>query len=323
MSHKRSQQWQLSHAIQGFLQYKTIENLSPLTIIKYERHLCRFLAFTGDLPCMGLEPEHFAEFIVWLKTEYRFTTLSGKQIQPSNKTVYTYYTTLSVFANWLEEQGHGEKLLKGVPKPRYVDHSPEAFTQHDIESLLSACRYTRKIKRAHHQPYKARRSTYRRDTAIIYTLLDTGLRASEFCALYVSDLDMNTGEIVVRKGKGGKKRSVFVGKRTRKAIWHYLAQREYDDNDPLFAAIGNRRMSKDTLYVLMKRLAKRAGVKDCHPHRFRHTFAIFYLRSGGDLLTLQALLGHSSLEMVKRYAKIAKVDLETAHRRASPVDNLF
>ena len=123
--------------------------------------------------------------------------------------------------------------------------------------------------------------------------------------------------------KGGKGRTVFLGKAARHALWRYLADREdgEDANAPLFVGKFNRPLNKDALRHLMAELGAKAQVKKCHPHRFRHTFSITYLRSGGDVFTLQALLGHSSLDMVQHYARIAEVDVEQAHRRASPADN--
>jgi len=72
---------------------------------------------------------------------------------------------------------------------------------------------------------------------------------------------------------------------------------------------------------LIKSLASRSEVKKAYSHKFRHTFASTYLRSGGDVFTLQSLLGHGSLDMVRHYARIAQVGVEQAHRKASPVDN--
>jgi len=74
------------------------------------------------------------------------------------------------------------------------------------------------------------------------------------------------------------------------------------------------------LRELVANIGKKAGVSNAHPHRFRHTFAVQYLRNGGDIFTLQMLLGHSLLAMVRHYAALAAIDAEQAHRRASPAD---
>jgi integrase/recombinase XerD len=93
-----------------------------------------------------------------------------------------------------------------------------------------------------------------------------------------------------------------------------------DADAPLFIGRNDRRMNPTSLRLLLTRMGKRAGVPDCHPHRMRHTFALEFLRGGGDVFSLQKLLGHSTLDMVRNYVAIAQVDVQNAHRRASPVD---
>jgi len=80
-------------------------------------------------------------------------------------------------------------------------------------------------------------------------------------------------------------------------------------------------MDRHRLLKQLTSIGQRAGVHDCHPPRFRHTFAINYLRNGGDIYTLQMALGHASLVMYKQYLELAQSDLKSAHRIASPVKN--
>lgn len=79
-------------------------------------------------------------------------------------------------------------------------------------------------------------------------------------------------------------------------------------------------MNASAIRLLLKDLGDKGGMKNCHPHRLRNTFAVEYLRNDGDLFTLQMILGHNSMDKVMHYLQLAKADTKNAHRRASPVD---
>ncbi len=215
-----------------------------------------------------------------------------------------------------------------VPVPRFQKVDVEPFTQEEIECMLKACTYSRDAETFMHRKFAMRRPTANRDQAIILTLLDSGIRASEFSSLRVGDFEVKKGKLEIRHGveggaTGGKGRIVYLGKTARHALWRYLAEREdgEDPNAPLFTVRRSRAFNPGTLRHSIKNIAARAGVKSAYPHKFRHTFAITYLRSGGDVFTLQSLLGHGGLDVVRHYTRIAQMAVEQAHRKASPVDN--
>ena len=118
----------------------------------------------------------------------------------------------------------------------------------------------------------------------------------------------------MKQVKKSRERYIPLGKRTRNALWLYLSG-EYPE--PAHRLFG---LTPASVRQLLYRIGSAAQVTDCHPHRFRHTFAIEYLRNGGDVFTLQRILGHSTLEMVNYYLKLVQTDLEEAHKRASPAD---
>jgi integrase/recombinase XerD len=199
------------------------------------------------------------------------------------------------------------------------------LTREDVEALINVCENSRTWKSRANTV--SARPTAGRDQTIIRTLLDTGVRAGELCGMTYGGLNLSNNSIRIRgkgPGRDPKERQVYFGKRTGQALWKHLTPRldTIKEADRVFTAVLSdpRPLTPTHLARLIRNLGRRAGVKKVRPHKFRHTFAINYLRNGGDLLTLQALLGHSSLDMVKRYARVAQTDLKEAHRKASPVD---
>ncbi|MBM3131139.1 MAG: hypothetical protein FJ009_21255 [Chloroflexi bacterium] len=318
----------LSKAILGFLQFKTAENLSPNTIVTYEHDLKVWLNHVGDRRIDLITTPQLREHLAWLRTDYKPNRFSGSPHPLSPKSIRNAWATLSSFFTWGCTEFAFDNPMKAVPAPHYEEPPVEPFSKEEVEILLKACEFCKEAQTETRRKFSMRRATGRRDRAIILTLLDTGLRASELCALSIGDIDQKTGRVQVKHGlrggaKGGKGRIVYLGKAARAALWRYLAEREDADNPTaaLFLTKNARPINKTSLRELITSLGEKTNVKKCYPHKFRHTFAITYLRSGGDVFTLQALLGHSSLEMVQHYARVAEIDIEQAHRRASPADN--
>ncbi len=207
--------------------------------------------------------------------------------------------------------------------PKWNNQEIVPFTEEEVRRLLKACDHSKSIISTSRKPYQFSRSTALRDRCLLLVLLDTGVRAGELCRLRRQDINLENGEVSVKPYHVGKTRprTVYLGKETRKLLWKYLVTREdLRPDDPLFVTIEGNPLCPRQMEKVITNLAERGDVQDAHPHKFRHTFAIQYLRNGGDVFTLQRLLGHATLEMTRRYVAIAQCDTADAHRRASPVD---
>jgi integrase/recombinase XerD len=328
MNHRSSGSLALRKAIIGFLNHKTAEGLTERSVDSYKRDLEQWAAYAGDVDVAQITKQNIETYLFYLRTEYVPHRFGGDTRALSPKTLRNIYVTLASFFTWASREFRVENPMKEIPAPRFQNAPIEPFTQDDVQRMLKACVFSREADPVNRRRFVMRRPTANRDQAIILTLVDTGLRALELCSLKIEDFDPKRGKLEIKHGveggaKGGKGRSVFLGKTARASVWRYLAGRE-DENEqdaPLFAVSRSRPFNPASLRHLIKRIAERASVKDAYPHKFRHTFAITYLRAGGDVFTLQMLLGHGSLDMVRHYAQIAQVDVEQAHRKASPADH--
>jgi integrase/recombinase XerD len=147
-------------------------------------------------------------------------------------------------------------------------------------------------------------------------LLDTGARISEALSLHVSDVDMDNLLVTVN-GKGRKQRVIPFSFALRKAIFRFVA--DFNQTDLLFTTTAGVPVRRMTALRSIKLLCRKLGFNPPARtvHAFRHTFSINYLRRGGSVFHLQKVLGHSTLEMTRRYANLVTADLQAVHERVS------
>lgn len=230
-------------------------------------------------------------------------------------TVMTYFRDLRTFCVFCQMEGLLDtNPLHNVKAPKVPNDQVQPFTAEQVRALLAATAET---------PFPER------NRAIIMVLVDTGLRVSELCGLQVKDADHVHGEVSVL-GKGGKRRTVYLGTSARRALKRYLLRwrPDADPDEPLITSGGGQLsgsgMTRFGILQVIRECGQNAGLQDvrCSPHSLRHTFAVSFLRAGGNLFELQRLMGHSSLTVLRRYVLLADGDLRKAHQAASPADRM-
>lgn len=288
----------LTEAVTMFVQAKRAERVSKRTLQNYRWLLSRFtdwLAQTERITAAeDLTVHHVRAYIA---------TLDGQ----TAASIHTHAKTIRTWSRFMAAEG----IVPADPcarlaMPRQTTLEAPVFTPADIQRLLRAAEPSR------------------RNTAILLTLLDTGLRAAELCALHIEDADLKDGTITVRSGKGNRFRYVFVGERTILAIRRYLVRRQKPPvTAPLFASERDGGpLCANSLLLICRRLGEQAQVPHCHPHRFRHTFATWALAAGMDLDAVRRILGHTSFAVTQRYLNQLPATLRQKHRQHGPVDAL-
>lgn len=280
----------------AFLLAKRSEGLTR-TVALYGEKLGEFCAWCELRALPGVESLTPDDLRAWLlHLEETGHNAGGRHI---------YFRVLKTFLRWywLEVEPQSRNPIERVKPPKLPEEALDAVSLPDVERLAGAG--------GGRMP--------ERDKAIILTLADSGLRAAELCALDLEDLDPTTGTILVKHGKGGKTRHVFIGQKARRAVRAWLKVRGAEPG-ALFSTETGGRLGYGGLRGVVQRLAERVGIPEPPLHSFRRCFAINFLRGGGDLLSLQRLMGHAGLGLLKRYAKQNTDDLRTVHGQNSPID---
>ena len=312
----------LASMIQGYRLCARTEGKSNNTIeivtnsVSYFEGFVRSEGLPTDAALIGAW--EIRAFIFYLQQKRCFSAHPFRRPQErglSSHTINCYLRSIRAFWSWLvaEEIIRDNPFLK-VKLPKPVKKVIPTLSDPQILQLLSV------INTSTPEGY--------RNYAIILTLLDTALRVSELTGVKMDDLWLDEGLLKVM-GKGGKERHVPIGAEVQRILWRYINRyRPQPLNlnfDFLFLARDGRKLTKSRIEIMMSNYGRKAGIKGVRvsPHTLRHTAAVRFLRNGGDVFSLQRLLGHTSLEMTRHYCELADVDLKNAHTTASPVDNLW
>ena len=316
----------LTDAIDGFSYHLSSNGKSPSTIRLYTTYLKKLDDFLIHPELEKITRADIMRYYGHMRSDYIPFRLSGDSKPLAAGTIQNIWISIRSFYNWAEQELHIPRVDGSIEKPEFDYPEIAPFSQADIRALLKASEYNRATTPGNRMAFRAKRHTRVRDQAIIILLLDTGIRVSEAARLHIKDVNFKNAEIFLEpfgSGRKTKSRHIPIGNTCRKFLWSYISNRgDTGPNDSLLITRDGSPMDRDSIRHVLSEIASKAGVTHCHPHRFRHTFAIEFLRNGGDVFSLQKILGHSTLEMVNTYLQLASSDVAAAHRRASPADNL-
>lgn len=261
-------------------------SLSPQTLAWYQHKLAALEEWLGE---RDLTTPTANQFLAYLQTHPSGKT--GKML--STYTTHGYAQVIRGFLNWCDRNGYGSHRPPAMP--RVKQKIIETFSEQQIKALLSACAQEETPTLA------------ARDRAILFTLLDTGVRASELCHLRLAGLHLAENYLKVL-GKGNREREVAFGQHTKTELTRYLRRYRQGRAETVFVGKKYQPLTLSGLDQMLTRLAEWSGITGvrCSAHTFRHTMAVRFLLAGGDVYTLSRMLGHASVSTTEMYVRSAK-----------------
>lgn len=315
---------QLDYYFNVFFRAKETEGLKPRTLNDHKNHY-RYLQrwLTEQYPTIKLDDmtaDHIRQYIQHMLTEQTLysshPTLqehnTDKGLSPATVNIRT--RTLKCFLKFLHTEGYLQTDLASRIKLQKVrEDTLGAFSKEQVLLLLGAP--------------NQREYVGFRDYALLTLLFDTGLRINEALNLQVNDLNVADRTINVRSTitKNGKSRNVPLTKRTVELLVALIHenQKQFASrySSTVFLLNNGKPLTYNQAYERISLHGDKAGITGVRvsPHTFRHTFAKLYIKNGGDPFTLQKILGHHDISMVRKYIQMDQRDIQEKHEQSSPL----
>jgi len=284
--------------LDNFFFISQVNGKRPKTLEWYKYTL---IPFTQKVPLENLNIYAVLKYI---------SSLRERGLKPA--AIDSNVRAIKTFLKFLYEEGFLEENISiKIKRIKLPKEYPYILNDEQIISLLKVCdkKYWNGF----------------RNYVIILTFLDTGIRLSELLNLTINDVNLVKRSILIRNGKGGKDREVYMGKTLVREMAKWIKMRGYFPyEDRLFINRDGLPLRARNIQKIIRRLAKKAGITGvrCSPHTLRHTFATNFIRNGGDVFTLQKILGHSDITTCMIYVHMGGRQIQEAMMKFSPVDRM-
>lgn len=289
--------------VDQFLDYLSVERgLSRNTISSYRQDLAKFTEYLSSRRAGNIKEatrHDISKYLYFLKDK----GLAANSIARNLAAIKVFYRFL-VAERIIKEDAAG-----AMESPRLLKSLPEVLDTNEVTRMLEV-------------PDK-RNLLGVRDKAVLELMYATGMRVSEMTDLLLGSLNLDVGFIRC-KGKGGKERIIPVGRHAKLALAKYLEKARPRlsgslEEKHLFVSRLGKKISRQSLWKLLKKYAREAGIKrKITPHTLRHSFATHLLEKGADLRSVQEMLGHADISTTQIYTHIDKARLKGIHKKYHP-----
>lgn len=287
----------IDDAFRDFIKHCRVKNLVDSTLDYYENSYYKFREFyNGDIE--DINSTVVDDFILYLREVTEMNDISINTFIKAIRTILYYFMKIGYLEKFNITIYKAEKKVK------------ETYTDAELELLLKKPN----LKQCDFTEY--------RTWVIINFLMGTAARANTICNIRIKDLDLDSAVVLFATTKNKKQQVMPISNQLCSVLKEYLNYRQHEsEDDYLFVSVYSQKLNSNSLRTSIAKYNQRRGVMKTSVHLFRHTFAKKWIQSQGNIFTLQKILGHSTLDMVKEYVNLFDDDIREDYDKYNPLQN--